>query len=578
MNNAGIEKIRNSTTGLEQASFSSGNEYIYDGSNTTIDFDLDKYREESTRKVSAAEKTGATIVNGLLSLGEGALGFVEAVSDTACLVGGAITTIGTGIYDIGAGISDAIDNDENVFTSVKNQFTSGNSATKFLWDDVKATVSQECCKSAFDELYNDTSFGRWTKNNSYGYENIRGVGSGVGYVGGIVGITIATYGIGTAALGATATTTGFSATMGGVAATAGMGKGTEEAWNDGASTTEGLAYGTANAALEGAEYFVGGEINGLVVGGNALINSGVRVGLDSATGATDAMSRPLIKSIYKDESVSELFEQAGGWENVAKQAATAGAMSAAAEASGLAKKYRYEDSNISDTNISKISHYDPTINKEGLIDVENLPLSSDPSTRAVQEKVLNNEPLTLKERLKLRDRAVTSLGDIELKSDHVYRATSYNALKDYIENNAIKDSGLGKGYSDVSWYLGGTATRYGKVIIEAPADPNYFKLNSDYGGFMSGNPKVRHALSSNTEPVAFDEVSKIIFLDSKGEKVLKEINPKTSTNILKDVEAGNLLYQQDYLLRLKSNAADKFTIEDQLELDNVTKRLKELGN
>lgn len=214
------------------------------------------------------------------------------------------------------------------------------------------------------------------------------------------------------------------------------------------------------------------------------------------------------------------------------------------------------------------------INEKGLIDVKILPLSSKEDVRIVQEKILNNEPLSLSERLKIRDSAVTTLDNVELYSDHMYRATSYNALLDYINSNAIRDNGQGKGFSAVNWYLGGTAKRYGKVIIETPANPNLFQLSDDYGGFLSGNPKVRQAHSSNENPVSFDKVTRIIFLDETGEKVLKVVEPNNSPNLIKEVELGNMLYEQDKLLKIKDKLGDSFDDERQQQLDEINKKIK----
>ncbi len=217
------------------------------------------------------------------------------------------------------------------------------------------------------------------------------------------------------------------------------------------------------------------------------------------------------------------------------------------------------------------------INEKGLIDVKLLPLSEHEDIRIVQEKVLNNEPLTLNERLKLRDSAKTEIDGVKLYSDHMYRATSYKALLDYINTKEIKDSGGGKGYLEVDWYLGGTAVRYGKVIIETPANPNLFHLTDDYGGFMSGNPNVRHANSSNETPVKFDEVSRILFLDDTGKKVLKVVEPSNSVDLAKEVELGHLLYEQDHLLKIKKKASDKFGEERQQQLDEINKKIEEIN-
>ena len=213
------------------------------------------------------------------------------------------------------------------------------------------------------------------------------------------------------------------------------------------------------------------------------------------------------------------------------------------------------------------------INENGLIDAKLLPLSTDEATRVVQQKVLNNEPLTIAERLKLRDNAVTKIGDVELYSDHMYRATSIDAVNDYINKGYISDDGGGKGYAAVNWYLGGTSTRYGKVIVEVAADPNNFELSDNYGGFMSGNPNVRQAHSSNTNPISTDNISRILFLSSDGSKILKIIDPKTTTNLSSEIELGGLIQEQEILTNQKNKQGENFPAEKLTELDRINEKI-----
>lgn len=305
-----------------------------------------------TETKSVFEKTGATGVEVITSLVEGLGLFGEAIVDAGAILGTAINSVTTGIidggqalFDISKGTIKSIKNNDNVFDSIKNEFDNYQSLTVSNWENTRSFVSNEYVKTAFDGFYGNNSVGKWINDTSYGFNNVRNVGSGVGYVGGIVAISIATFGVGGAAIGGSAaatsaTTSGLSATMAGVAGVAGLGKGTQNAWNDGASLGKGLAYGTASAAWEGAQFYAGGQINALNVGSNALGNAGVRVGLDTLTGASEGFVQPALQKIYKDESYSELFNQAGGWQNVGIQAGMSAGMSALGEASGLAKKFR----------------------------------------------------------------------------------------------------------------------------------------------------------------------------------------------------------------------------------------------
>ena len=859
---AKIERIKlnpnfntiNLNQGINNPSFSSASNNIQNINNVeTIDFS--NYSSVNSNSIdiphsktkSALEKTGATGVSVITSLGEGLGLFGEAIVDAGAIISTAQSSVTTGIidggqalFDVGKGTIKAIKNNDNVFDSIKNEFDNYQSLTVNNWENTKSFVSNEYVKTAFDGFYENNSAGKWISDTSYGFDNVRNVGSGVGYVGGIVAISVATFGVGGAAIGGsaaatTATTSGLSATMAGVAATAGLGKGSQNAWNDGASLGKGLAYGTASAVWEGAQFYAGGQINALNVGSNALANEGVRVGLDTLTGASEGFAQPALQKIYKDKSYSELFNQAGGWKNVGIQAGMAAGMSTLGEASGLAKKIRenntssvksntnsldydlqffageknnsidyitinnkinelknsglfdqkqldaikyasyipnvdekilinpnisseymtmytnlakkgidikkYIDNNwhqrgfdskqlydiigadskgydinsikpsmnieeirneingqidankigellkkssltddkklklleldpsnevtmyllrlsekndispllkdgLKDFNLEQVKYlwsissigddinmiYNPKlsveqmkekminsknsnefffdtmnsvnqrknkldydlqffadekqskdipnwikngnqnvdfVNEKGLLDVKKLPLSSDEGERIVQQKLLNGEELSLNDRLKLRDRAVTKIDNIDLRSDCVYRATDSKALNDYIKRGTINDiyDNAKRESESVHWYLGGTSTRYGKVIIEAPANPSKLSLTKNYGGLMSGNPNIRHAITSQDNAISLDEVSRILFLDDKGEKVLKIIEPNNSNNLMKEVESGNLLYKQDHLLKLKNELGDKFTPEMKSQLD-----------
>ena len=215
------------------------------------------------------------------------------------------------------------------------------------------------------------------------------------------------------------------------------------------------------------------------------------------------------------------------------------------------------------------------INENGLLDVTLLPLSSNDEERTIQEKIINGEKLSFNDNLRLRDRAVTNLCEYNLLSDHMYRATSYNSLLDYLDKGYINDDkGLGTNRL-VHWYLGGTSKRYGKVIIEAEAIPAKSELSTNYGGLMSGNPYVRHVTTTQDNPISMDEVSRIFFLDYTGEKVLKVIDLFNVKDINIEARIGSLLHQIDYLNTKKEIYKDSF-IEDEL-LNNLNVELESLN-
>lgn len=166
-------------------------------------------------------------------------------------------------------------------------------------------------------FYDNTNIGQWAKERAYGFDIVRDIGNGVGYMAGAVALTTLTCGassgavmtigggqglaLGTVASAVASTTTpivtvttqGLAA--GGITAIVGMGKNTEAAWNNGANIGEGLVYGSAMGVWEGLEMAIGHAINSFKVFklGNTMdqvSNSLIHVGLDSIDGAQQALS------------------------------------------------------------------------------------------------------------------------------------------------------------------------------------------------------------------------------------------------------------------------------------------------
>ena len=213
-----------------------------------------------------------------------------------------------------------------------------------MWDQTKDFVSIEGVKTAFDDMYENTAYGKWLKENSYAFDTVRGIGNGVGYTAGIVGLSILTFGGAGSILGGEVaiSSTQLAATAGGI----GLSKGTESSWADGAGILEGLAYGGASGVWEGIQYFLGAKIGGLNLfgeGGKFLTNLGAeeiktkiinslgRVVLDGADGGIEGFIQPMLGSIYKDGNYSELFNEYGGWQNVLTQATVGSIMSSIGE-------------------------------------------------------------------------------------------------------------------------------------------------------------------------------------------------------------------------------------------------------
>lgn len=175
-----------------------------------------------------------------------------------------------------------------------------------------------------------------------------------------------------------------------------------------------------------------------------------------------------------------------------------------------------------------------------------MPLSNDPKLRVAQEKLLRGEELSFSEGfIAGRDHAVKEINGYLLKPDHVYRAITEEALNkykevgmivgfdeedeylEYIENGRTFNNNKG-----VDWYLGGVSARYGDIIVECPADKEFFTPAFDNGSGMAIDPTVRHMKSSGYKnPVPLDMVTKIIYLFPE-----KEITEE----VLQDTQDGGM--------------------------------------
>ena len=266
------------------------------------------------------KSVGATITTVFYSLIEGLFQFVEAIFDFVMLAGAAIATVNYTLWIdiIGKGISSYLGKEYKSLTGI-------------LWDETKSFVATKYVSGWFDSFYQNDDFGKKVAENAVGFDTVRSVGSGVGYVAGIVVLTIVTAGAGAAGVAAgsasgtagaaaagAGTAASISATqMAATAAVAGTGRGTQNAWADGAGTAEGLAIGTLTGLWEGLQFYVAGKISALNVSetkigskvlesvGSSkiktnLLNSFSRVILDSADGGVEGLVIPAINSLYKD--------------------------------------------------------------------------------------------------------------------------------------------------------------------------------------------------------------------------------------------------------------------------------------
>ena len=312
--------------------------------------------------------TGAAIVTGVISIGEGILSFGEALVDTGAIVLTALASVGTGIVDLGQALYGLVTGEE------------WESVTKQMWEGTQGFVATEHVKSWFDGFYENTEVGRFLKENAnlFGlvdFDTIRSVGSGIGYTIGVVALTVLTFGVGGAAVSGSSATVS-AAQLATTAGVAGFGRGTESAWKDGASLGEGLMFGGLNGVWEGFQFYIGGKIAGFGNAGNTFLghsmkgfenkalNALTRVILDGADGGLEGFAQPLMATVYKDgyttpegeyveftsdmniiERATKLFDSYGGWGNVATQAFIGSAMSMVGEGFDL-RRYLKEGQEV----------------------------------------------------------------------------------------------------------------------------------------------------------------------------------------------------------------------------------------
>ena len=330
------------------------------------------------------ERVAATIANMGISFVEGLLQFGEAIIDFAAIAHTVSATLFTGIFDIGQGIYGLVTGNE------------WSSATKALWDQTMGFVSEKHVTSWFDYFYENNWIGQFIKQNSYSFDTFRSLSSGVGYTAGVVILTIATFGAGGAAVaGGAATTSGAvaatSATqMSVVAGIAGVGRGTENAWANGAGAVEGLVAGGLTGLWEGFQFYVGGKISnfqmlkGASTVGSRFLNGMGRVVLDGLDGGAEGFVQPFINMIYADgyydengnyieftandnilERYYQLFDDNGGFGAIFTNAAVGSASSAIGEAFDLRKYFNQEKSSVTN-NVDVVENVDVAENVDNL--------------------------------------------------------------------------------------------------------------------------------------------------------------------------------------------------------------------
>ncbi len=141
-----------------------------------------------------------------------------------------------------------------------------------------------------------------------------------------------------------------------------------------------------------------------------------------------------------------------------------------------------------------------------LYNANTMPLSNNPKLKAVQEKLLKGEELTVMEKVIAgRDHPIKELANYKLKPDHCYRAVNERTYQKYLENGFVLGESTDDEYIEfennkgVDWYLGGVELKYGDIVLECPADKEYFTPACDNGSGMSYDPNVRFFKSSGAK-------------------------------------------------------------------------------
>lgn len=159
-----------------------------------------------------------------------------------------------------------------------------------------------------------------------------------------------------------------------------------------------------------------------------------------------------------------------------------------------------------------------------LYNSRDMPLSTDQRLRAIQEKILHGEALTFSDKILVgRDHPVKQINGYQLKPDHAYRVISEKMFEIYKEKGMIIGTGTDDEYLEyeengkifnnnkgVDWYLGGAELKYGDIVLECPADKEYFTPAFDNGNGMSVDPTVKFLKSSGAKkPIPTSMITKV---------------------------------------------------------------------
>lgn len=341
----GASEVWNVTTGAV--------EYVWDDIVEEWEILKEGFGIMGDQLVEGFERLNATITTFGLSCIEGAGHFVEKLAGGVIILGAAFTSLN---FTIPADILTGCFTGDWDFK-----------ATGWTWEGTRAVVENiNVVTPAFDCFYDNTTFGQYLKEKTYGFDTVRSIGCGVGEMAATVALSVATCGL---ASGLNSTTV-----LTGIAAIKGLGDGTRTAWQEGAGTYEGLIYGSFNAAWEGGQYYVGAKIGQYdafknPIGGNLIksqkaSNALTRITLDSIDSGAEGFVQPALKLIYQKgyyddngnyveftdqnlfERYGELFDDNGGFNSVVSNAVIGGIGSTGGELFDLRKYFKQTNAEV----------------------------------------------------------------------------------------------------------------------------------------------------------------------------------------------------------------------------------------
>lgn len=266
----------------------------------------EKLKSVGKGAVEILKKTGATIATVGISVFEGLAKLVEDVVDLVALVGTAVASIGTGIMDLGNLIGAKITGDD----SYKSDYT------KRMWEGVRSFVATDHVGNAFDKFYDNTSVGKWIKENAFAFDTTRAVTREISEVLGVIAITVLTAGVGGAVTGtATSVGSGISAaaastavTTTGSAITYGAVKTaehTETNWQEeNTSTFKGLTKGVLQGVADGAFFAIGSKGDQVLkAGAEAASKTALKeAGIEVTKGASKKILQESLKGLSKESA------------------------------------------------------------------------------------------------------------------------------------------------------------------------------------------------------------------------------------------------------------------------------------